>query len=208
LDRNDYWQCAYVIAKGEFDTIKQKGLPAFRSDLESVAPFLRGRTDELKSWDDIKLLSVAVDRLRHWSRTGLLCIGDSAHAMSPIGGVGINLAIQDAVAAANILAQPLLQGNVTDERLQAVQRRREFPTRLTQGFQVFAHERFIGPALSRRAPLRKLPLPLKLLQQFPVLRRIPARMVGLGARPEHIHSPDATRNQVERFPASNKNIAF
>jgi 2-polyprenyl-6-methoxyphenol hydroxylase-like FAD-dependent oxidoreductase len=207
LDRDDYWQCAYVIAKGEFDAIKQKGLPAFRSDLETLAPFLRGRTDELKSWDDIKLLSVAVDRLRHWSRTGLLCIGDSAHAMSPIGGVGINLAIQDAVAAANILAQSLLDGNVTDEQLQAVQRRREFPTHLTQRFQVFGHERFISPALRRQAPLRNLPLPLKLLQQFPVLRRIPARLVGLGARPEHIHSPDATRNQVERLPASPKKIA-
>jgi 2-polyprenyl-6-methoxyphenol hydroxylase-like FAD-dependent oxidoreductase len=188
LNRDDYWQCAYVIPKGGFDGIKQKGLPAFRETIESVAPFLRGRTDDLKSWDDIKLLSVAVDRLRQWSRAGLLCIGDSAHAMSPIGGVGINLAIQDAVAAANLLTGPLLEGRVTDEQLEEVQKRREFPTRMTQGFQVFAHKRFIGPALSSPAPLRKLPLPFELLQHFPILRRIPARMLGLGFRPEHIRS--------------------
>jgi 2-polyprenyl-6-methoxyphenol hydroxylase-like FAD-dependent oxidoreductase len=207
LDRDDYWQCAYVIAKGEFAAIKQKGLPAFRQGLESVAPFLHGRTEELKSWDDIKLLSVAVDRLRQWSRPGLLCIGDSAHAMSPIGGVGINLAIQDAVAAANILAQSLAQGQVTVDQLQQVQKRREFATRITQGFQVFAHRRFIGPALSRQAPVRRLPLPLKLLKEFPILRRIPARMVGLGVRPEHIRSPDANRNQVPRTPVNPAKVA-
>lgn len=188
LDRGDYWQCAYVIQKGEFDALQRKGLPAFREELESTARFLRGRTDELKSWDDVKLLSVAVDRLRDWSRAGLLCIGDSAHAMSPIGGVGINLAIQDAVAAANILAQPLLQSDVSEEKLQAVQERREFPTRMTQNLQVFVHKHFIGSAMNRRGPLRSLPLPLKLLQHFPVLRRIPARMIGLGFRPEHIHT--------------------
>jgi 2-polyprenyl-6-methoxyphenol hydroxylase-like FAD-dependent oxidoreductase len=188
LDRGDYWQCAYVIQKGEFDSIQHKGLPAFRETIESVAPFLRGRTDELRSWDDIKLLSVAVDRLQHWSRAGLLCIGDSAHAMSPVGGVGINLAIQDAVAAANILAQPLLESRVSERTLQAVQERREFPTRMTQKLQVFVHKHFIGSAMSRRGPLRSLPLPLKLLQHFAILRRIPARMLGLGFRPEHIHS--------------------
>ncbi|MGA7632408.1 MAG: FAD-dependent oxidoreductase [Terriglobales bacterium] len=188
LDRGDYWQCAYVIQKGEFDSIQHKGLPAFRETIESVAPFLRGRTDELRSWDDIKLLSVAVDRLQHWSRAGLLCIGDSAHAMSPVGGVGINLAIQDAVAAANILAQPLLESRVSERTLQAVQERREFPTRMTQKLQVLVHKHFIGSAMSRRGPLRSLPLPLKLLQHFAILRRIPARMLGLGFRPEHIHS--------------------
>jgi 2-polyprenyl-6-methoxyphenol hydroxylase-like FAD-dependent oxidoreductase len=198
LNRDAYWQCACVIPKGGFDAIRQKGLPAFRADIESVAPFLRGRTDELKQWDDIKLLSVAVDRLRRWSRPGLLCIGDSAHAMSPIGGVGINLAIQDAVAAANILAQPLLKGGLTDERLHAVQERREFSTRMTQGFQVFAHKRFIRPALSGRSPVRRLPLPLKLLQKFPILRRIPARMLGLGFRPEHVRSPDVNLNQLAK----------
>jgi 2-polyprenyl-6-methoxyphenol hydroxylase-like FAD-dependent oxidoreductase len=207
LDRDDYWQCAFVIAKGEFDAIQQKGLPAFRHDLESVAPFLRGRTEELKSWDDIKLLSVAVDRLRQWSRPGLLCIGDSAHAMSPIGGVGINLAIQDAVATANILAQSLSQRQSIDDQVQQVQKRRDFATRITQGFQVFAHRRFIGPALSRQSPVRTLPLPLKLLKQFPILRRIPARMVGLGVRPEHIHSPDASRNSASRTPTKPHKIA-
>lgn len=190
LNRGDYWQCAYVIPKGGFEAIQQKGLPAFRVEIESVAPFLRGRTQELKEWDDIKLLSVAVDRLRRWSQTGLLCIGDCAHAMSPIGGVGINLAIQDAVAAANILAWPLLRGAVTDGLLREVQKRREFPTRVTQGFQVFVHQRFIGRALRSRGPIRRLPLPLKLLQKFPVLRRIPARMLGLGLRPEHVRTAD------------------
>jgi 2-polyprenyl-6-methoxyphenol hydroxylase-like FAD-dependent oxidoreductase len=195
LNRGEYWQCACVIPKGGFDTIQQKGLPVFREDIDSVAPFLRGRTHELREWNDIKLLSVAVDRLRRWSRAGLLCIGDCAHAMSPIGGVGINLAIQDAVAAANSLAQPLLRGTVTDSVLHGVQKRREFPTRMTQGFQVFAHKRFIDPALRHRAPLRKLPVPLKLLKDFPVLRRIPARMLGLGFRPEHIQTADANRNR-------------
>jgi 2-polyprenyl-6-methoxyphenol hydroxylase-like FAD-dependent oxidoreductase len=190
LDRDDYWQCAYVIEKGAFDAIQQRGLPAFREEIGSVAPFLRERAGELKDWSDIKLLSVAVDRLRKWSRSGLLCIGDSAHTMSPIGGVGINLAIQDAVAAANILARELLQGPVSAERLSEVQRRREFPTRMTQGLQVFAHKKFIGPALRSKAPVRKLPLPLKLLQRFPVLRRIPARVVGVGFRPEHVRTPD------------------
>jgi 2-polyprenyl-6-methoxyphenol hydroxylase-like FAD-dependent oxidoreductase len=190
LDRGDYWQCAYVIPKGAFDAIRQKGLPSFREDIVSVAPFLRGRVDEIKDWNDIKLLSVAVDRLRQWSRPGLLCIGDSAHAMSPIGGVGINLAIQDAVAAANILAQPLLGGAVGQEQLREVQQRREYPTRMTQSFQVFAHKRLLGPALSNETQIRRLPLPFKLLQQFPVLRRIPARLVGLGFRPEHVHTPD------------------
>jgi 2-polyprenyl-6-methoxyphenol hydroxylase-like FAD-dependent oxidoreductase len=191
LNRGDYWQCAYVIPKGGFAAIQKNGLPAFRRDLESVAPFLLGRTIELKDWSDIKLLSVAVDRLRHWSRSGLLCIGDSAHAMSPIGGVGINLAIQDAVAAANILAPVFPTGASPDAHLHKVQARREFPTRMTQAVQVFAHKRFITRALATKAPLKRLPLPLALLKHFPILRRIPARMVGLGFRPEHIRTPDA-----------------
>jgi 2-polyprenyl-6-methoxyphenol hydroxylase-like FAD-dependent oxidoreductase len=196
LDRGDYWQCAYVIPKGGFAAIQQNGLPAFRKDLETVAPFLAGRTAELKDWDDIKILSVAVDRLRNWWRAGLLCIGDSAHAMSPIGGVGINLAIQDAVAAANILWEPLLHRAAIDEKLDEVQKRREYPTRMTQGLQVFAHKRFIGPALRSKAPIRRLPLPLQLLQRFPALRRIPARVVGLGFRPEHVRTPDANQRSV------------
>ena len=197
LDRGEYWQCAYVIPKGGLDAIQQRGLASFHDEIASVAPFLRERLSEVKDWNDVKLLSVAVDRLRQWSRSGLLCIGDSAHAMSPIGGVGINLAIQDAVAAANILAGPLAKGAVTDERLRDVQRRREFPTRVTQGVQVFAHKRFIGPAMRNARPLTSLPLPLKLLQMFPILRRIPARLVGLGVRPEHVHTPD-TQPQSSR----------
>ena len=204
LDRGDYWQCAYVIAKGEFDAIKKRGLPAFREDIETVAPFLRGRTAELKNWDDIKLLSVAVDRLRNWSRPGLLCIGDSAHAMSPIGGVGINLAIQDAVAAANILWHPLLNGAASEEELRKVQKRREFPMRMIQGFQVFAHKRFIGPALNVKGRIQRLPLPMKLLKQFPVLRRIPARFIGIGPRPEHVRSPDANFAAFQRATPNSK----
>jgi 2-polyprenyl-6-methoxyphenol hydroxylase-like FAD-dependent oxidoreductase len=190
LNRDDYWQCAYVIPKGGFDGIRQKGLPAFREDIGRVAPFLSERTQELKDWNDIKLLTVALDRLRQWWRSGLLCLGDSAHAMSPVGGVGINLAIQDAVAAANILAEPLLRGaradSDLDPRLRVVQKRREFPTRMTQRFQVIAHKRFLGPALGNDAEIRRLPLALRLLQRFPILRRIPARVVGMGFRPEHV----------------------
>jgi len=189
LDRGDYWQCAFVIPKGEFATIQQRGLPEFRETIESIAPFLRGRTGELKDWNDVKLLSVAVDRLRQWSRPGLVCIGDSAHAMSPIGGVGINLAIQDAVATANILWQTFSNAATIDKHLHRVQDCREFPTRMTQRVQVFAHKRFIGPALGRRTAIQRLPLPMKLLQRFPILRRIPARIVGLGFRPEHVHCP-------------------
>jgi 2-polyprenyl-6-methoxyphenol hydroxylase-like FAD-dependent oxidoreductase len=155
-----------------------------------VAPFLRTRVDELKDWNDISLLPVTVDRLRQWSRPGLLCIWDSAHAMSPVGGVGINLAIQDAVAAANILARPLLGGRVTDAQLREVQQRREFPTRMTQALQIFAHERLLTSALNGQARSRRPPLLLRLLRRFPVLRRIPARMVGVGFRPEHIRTPD------------------
>ena len=188
LNRADYWQCAYVIPKGGIEVIRQKGLAAFREDIKSLAPFLRGRTDELKDWNDIKLLTVAVDRLRRWWRSGLLCLGDSAHAMSPVGGVGINLAIQDAVAAANILTQSLLRGVVRDEQLRKVQERREYPTRMTQRFQLFAHRHLLRPALSHKTRIRQLPLAFKLLRRFPVLRRIPARLLGLGFRPEHVRT--------------------
>jgi 2-polyprenyl-6-methoxyphenol hydroxylase-like FAD-dependent oxidoreductase len=195
LDRGDYWQCAYVIPKGGFDEIRKRGLPSFRADIAKTAPFLEGRVDELKDWSDIRLLSVAVDRLRQWSRPGLLCIGDAAHAMSPVGGVGINLAIQDAVAAANILARPLLSGSVTDAHLREVQGRRTFPTRMTQAFQILAHKRVLTPtlnklALNKQNTFRRLPLPFKLLEWFPALRRIPARLIGVGFRPEHVRTPD------------------
>jgi 2-polyprenyl-6-methoxyphenol hydroxylase-like FAD-dependent oxidoreductase len=191
VNRGDYWQCAYVIAKGNAEVIRQQGLPAFREGIASAAPFLRGRTVELKDWDDVKLLTVAVDHLRQWWRSGRLCLGDSAHAMSPVGGVGINLAIQDAVAAANILVPSLLRGTVSNEHLRKVQERREFPTRMTQRFQVFAHKKVLAPTLGKATPIRRLPFPLKLLQRFPLLRRIPARMLGMGFRPEHVRTPQA-----------------
>jgi 2-polyprenyl-6-methoxyphenol hydroxylase-like FAD-dependent oxidoreductase len=193
LNRGDYWQCAYVISKGGFTAIQQKGLTAFCEDIAAVAPFTRDRTAAWKDWDEIKLLTVAVDRLRRWSRPGLLCIGDSAHAMSPVGGVGINLAIQDAVATANILWEPLKNRAAIDAHLDRVQKRREFAARMTQTVQVFAHKRLIKPALNHQAPIQRLPLPLALLKNFPVLRRIPARAVGLGARPEHVRTPDSHR---------------
>jgi 2-polyprenyl-6-methoxyphenol hydroxylase-like FAD-dependent oxidoreductase len=196
LNRGDYWQCAYVIAKGAFDDMKREGLPAFRQGLLELAPSLSDRTEVLKDWSDISLLSVSVDRLREWSRTGLLCIGDSAHAMSPVGGVGINLAIQDAVAAANALAQALLDRAPLDDFCRAIQKRREFPTRMTQSAQLFAHKNFIRPALSHKQAVQKLPLALRLLQQFPMLRRIPARLIGVGVRPEHIHTTDAHHHQA------------
>jgi 2-polyprenyl-6-methoxyphenol hydroxylase-like FAD-dependent oxidoreductase len=174
--------------------MKREGLPAFRQGLLELAPSLGNRTEALKDWSDISLLSVSVDRLREWSRTGLLCIGDSAHAMSPVGGVGINLAIQDAVAAANALAQALLERAPLDDLCRAIQKRREFPTKLTQSAQLFAHKNFIRPALSHRQAVQKLPLALRLLKQFPMLRRISARLIGLGVRPEHIRTRDTHRH--------------
>jgi 2-polyprenyl-6-methoxyphenol hydroxylase-like FAD-dependent oxidoreductase len=190
LNREDYWQCAYVIPKGGFDQIRLDGLEAFRGEIERLAPYLSDRVSELGDWSDIKLLTVAVDRLRVWHRPGLLCIGDAAHAMSPIGGVGINLAIQDAVAAANILAPRLLQGTVNEDDLRAVQRRREFPTRATQKLQLFVQNRVIGQVLQGTGKLSP-PLAVRLLAQWPLLRRIPARLIGLGFRPEHVKLPAA-----------------
>ncbi|MGA9865684.1 MAG: FAD-dependent oxidoreductase [Acetobacteraceae bacterium] len=195
LDRGDYWQCAFVIAKGGFDAIRENGLPAFRERIATVAPYLADRVDELADWDHIKLLTVSVDRLRRWYRPGLLCIGDAAHAMSPVGGVGINLAIQDAVATANILTPSLLRGMPTPDELSRVQRRRELPTRVTQRAQVFVQDRvFRGVLGSTRTPT--LPLALRLLRRFPRLRRLPARLVGMGIRPEHVvnRSPRPARN--------------
>ncbi len=189
LDRDDYWQCGFVIPKGDIEEIRSRGLEAFRQAITEVAPFLHDRVAELKSWDDVKLLTVAVDRLRRWHRPGLLCIGDAAHAMSPIGGVGINLAIQDAVAAANILAAPLRSGPVPETTLGKVQVRREFPTRMTQGLQLLIQNRVISRVLAGHKQLT-LPWPLRLLRSFPVLRRIPARLIGMGFRPEHVRTPD------------------
>jgi 2-polyprenyl-6-methoxyphenol hydroxylase-like FAD-dependent oxidoreductase len=192
IHRGDYWQCAFVIPKGSAEAVKQRGLPQFRATICDLAPWLGERVDELKSWDDIKLLTVAVDRLTQWHRPGLLCIGDAAHAMSPIGGVGINLAIQDAVAAANILAAPLRAHAMAPHYLRAVQKRREWPTRATQAIQIFVQNRVIARALAfTESP--KPPLPAKLLNRLPWLRRIPARLLGLGVRPEHVQTPDAAR---------------
>lgn len=191
LNREDYWQCAYVIPKGGFDQIRQGGLTAFRGEITRLAPYLGDRIGELDDWSDIKLLTVAVDRLRVWHRPGMLCIGDAAHTMSPIGGVGINLAIQDAVAAANILAPRLLQGAATEDDLQAVQRRREFPTRATQRLQLFVQNRVIGRVLQSTGKPSP-PLLLRLLGHWPLLRRIPARLIGIGFRPEHVKLPAAT----------------
>jgi 2-polyprenyl-6-methoxyphenol hydroxylase-like FAD-dependent oxidoreductase len=189
LDRGDYWQCAFVIPKGGAEEVRQRGLQAFRADIVELAPLLKDRVTELQSWDDLKLLSVKVDRLRDWYRPGLLCIGDAAHAMSPIGGVGINLAIQDAVAAANRLAGPLRSGQVGIEVLADVQRRRTFPTRATQRMQLFAQNNFLRQVLSSRE-LPTPPWPMRLMNRFPLLLRIPGRVVGLGFRPEHIATPD------------------
>jgi 2-polyprenyl-6-methoxyphenol hydroxylase-like FAD-dependent oxidoreductase len=185
IDRGDYWQCAYIIRKGAADEIRRRGLPSLRDEIATLIPFAHDRVDELSDWDDIKLLTVRVDRLRQWCRPGLLCIGDAAHAMSPIGGVGINLAVQDAVAAANILTPWLRQGALATDHLRAVQRRRELPTRLTQHLQVFLQDRVISRVLSsRQRP--SLPLLLRLMRRWPLLRRIPARVVGIGFRPEHV----------------------
>ncbi len=190
LDRGKYWQCGFVIPKGGREARESRGLTAFRSEIAGLAPFLANRVDALKSWDDIKLLSVALDRLKNWSRPGLLFIGDAAHAMSPIGGVGVNLAVQDAVAAANILAEPLRRGPVTSELLESVQRRREWPASATQAVQRFIQNRVVGNVLAG-GEFGKLPLPLRLLRAFPLLRRLPARLIGMGFRPEHIRSPEA-----------------
>ncbi len=186
LNRGDYWQCAYLIRKGDFEQIKNRGLEAFRADIVAVAPFLRDRTDELKGWEQIKLLTVLVDRLQKWYRPGLLCIGDAAHAMSPIGGVGINLAIQDAVATANLLGERLSRGTVSIADLQRVQFRRELPTRITQTAQVFIQNRLIRQILGSDEQIQ-LPWILRVLMRWPFLRRIPARLIGIGFRPEHVN---------------------
>jgi 2-polyprenyl-6-methoxyphenol hydroxylase-like FAD-dependent oxidoreductase len=191
IDRGDYWQCAYVVPKGAADEIRAKGLPAFRADVAHAAPELARVVDTLQDWDQVKLLSVSLDRLTRWWRPGLLAIGDAAHAMSPVGGVGINLAVQDAVAAANILAAPLARGEDVDPLLQKVQDRRMFPTRVVQGAQKAIHDRILTPLVIRKAVLDKVPLALRLFDRIALLRRIPARLVGLGVRREHIRSPDA-----------------
>jgi 2-polyprenyl-6-methoxyphenol hydroxylase-like FAD-dependent oxidoreductase len=193
FDRGDYWQCAYVIPKGGIERVKSEGLEAFRGRVVEMSPFLSDRVGELKTWDDVKLLSVTVDRLQKWWRPGLICIGDAAHAMSPIGGVGINMAVQDAVAAANRLAGPLRAGKATDEDLKAIEERRTLPMRFTQSLQLAIQRRIISPVLaSQQRP--KPPAFFKLFNTFPVLRRIPALLIGIGIRPEHVRTPEAAPN--------------
>src|SRR5438094_1709065 len=188
LDRGDYWQCGFVIPKGGFDKIKAHGLLQFQNEIVSFAGFLRDRVTELDDWSKIKLLTVQINRLREWCREGLLCIGDSAHAMSPAGGVGINLAIQDAVATANLLAAKLRRGPVHIGDLRTVQARREWPTRLIQGMQIFIHRRVVTGRTSDEKKT-SLPFVFRLLKWLPILRQLPARFIGVGPRPEHIHSP-------------------
>ena len=200
FDRGDYWQCAYVIPKGGIERLKSEGIEAFRGQVVEMSPFLSDRVGELKSWDDVKLLSVTVDRLQKWWRPGLICIGDAAHAMSPIGGVGINMAVQDAVAAANRLAGPLRAGKLMDADLQAIEDRRTLPMRFTQRLQLTVQQRIISRVLaSQERP--KPPLFLKLFGVFPILRRIPARLIGIGIRPEHVHTPEAAP-LVKQSPAA------
>jgi 2-polyprenyl-6-methoxyphenol hydroxylase-like FAD-dependent oxidoreductase len=194
LDRGEYWQCAFVIQKGGFETFRARGLQTLRDEIVTIAPFFHDRVDdELREWDDVKLLTVVVDRLKRWWRPGLLCIGDAAHAMSPMGGVGINLAIQDAVAAANLLAAPLRAGTLSNRDLRAVEKRRLFPIQVTQAMQVFAARiiyRSIRAKLTPPSERKALPWPLRLLQRFPYLRRFPAKFIGVGVRPEHVHTPE------------------
>jgi 2-polyprenyl-6-methoxyphenol hydroxylase-like FAD-dependent oxidoreductase len=187
INRGEYWQCGHVIPKGGDARLRAAGLGAFRDRVAAIAPFMRDRVGHIRDWDDVRLLTVAVDRLERWHRPGLLCIGDAAHAMSPIGGVGINLAIQDAVAAANILAAPLRAGRTRLDDLERVQRRRLFPTRVTQWIQVIAQRRVITPILAGGGPSRP-PLALRLFKHLPILRRLPARLVGMGVRPEHVRT--------------------
>jgi 2-polyprenyl-6-methoxyphenol hydroxylase-like FAD-dependent oxidoreductase len=187
IDRGDYWQCGFLIPKGTSERLRARGLNAFLRRIGKLAPFVRERAGEIKSWEDVKLLTVAVDRLVQWYKPGLVCIGDAAHAMSPIGGVGINLAIQDAVAASNILAEPLRSGRLTVEHLRDLQHRRELPARLTQMMQVLIQNRVLKPVLeSSDAP--KVPLPFRLASRFPWLQRRAAQFVGMGIRPEHVRT--------------------
>jgi 2-polyprenyl-6-methoxyphenol hydroxylase-like FAD-dependent oxidoreductase len=191
LDRGDYWQCAYLIAKGSFEQLKAQGLGELQREIAATVPPLADRVAELDDWSKIAMLDVRVDRLDRWSRPGLLCIGDAAHAMSPIGGIGINLAIQDAVATANILTATLRAGKTpSDAEVHRIQERRMFPTKVTQAFQTFVQDRAIDP-LMHGVPVESPPLAARLIDEFPLLRRLPARLIGIGVRPEHIHTPDA-----------------
>jgi 2-polyprenyl-6-methoxyphenol hydroxylase-like FAD-dependent oxidoreductase len=192
LNRGEYWQCGYVIPKGQFEEMRRQAFEIFRAEITKLAPYTKDRVRELRGWDDVKLLTVRVDRLIEWCRPGLLCIGDAAHAMSPVGGVGINLAIQDAVAAANVLFKPLREGRITIDHLRRIQKRRELPTRVIQRLQVIVQRRIIARVLGETGPLKPA-LAVRLLARVPLLRRIPARIVGLGIRSEHV-TPELIRS--------------
>jgi 2-polyprenyl-6-methoxyphenol hydroxylase-like FAD-dependent oxidoreductase len=196
FDRGDYWQCAYVIAKGQYDVVKARGLDAFRNDIVSMAPILRSGMADVKTWDDVKLLTVAINRLKRWTRPGLLCIGDAAHAMSPVGGVGVNLAVQDAVATANLLAAKLASGRPSEDELDAVRRRREFPVRMTQAMQTVVQNNVISAALKPGDRPLRVPLFARIVNAVPWLQGITARFLALGVRPEHVNSPAAPGNSV------------
>jgi 2-polyprenyl-6-methoxyphenol hydroxylase-like FAD-dependent oxidoreductase len=194
FDRGDYWQCAYVIAKGQYDQMKARGLEAFRADVVSMAPILKAGMADVKTWDDVKLLTVTINRLTRWTRPGLLCIGDAAHAMSPVGGVGVNLAVQDAVATANLLAAKLLKGCPPEDELDAVRQRREFPVRATQAMQTLVQNRLISVALKPGDQPFKPPLLVRLVNAVPWLQGLTARLLAVGVRPEHVRSPQAPAN--------------
>ncbi len=190
INRGEHWQCGFVIPKGSAEAVRRRGVEAFRAEVAGLAAWAADRVGEIRDWDDVKLLTVKVDRLRQWSRPGLLCIGDAAHAMSPVGGVGINLAIQDAVATANLLWEPLRAGRPGADHLRRVQARRQWPTRVTQGLQLLVQRRVIAQTLQGGGGGRVTPpLVLRLLARYPFLQRLPARLVGIGVRSEHIHSP-------------------
>jgi 2-polyprenyl-6-methoxyphenol hydroxylase-like FAD-dependent oxidoreductase len=191
FDRGDYWQCAYVIAKNQYDVVKARGLEALREEIVRLAPILKSGISDVKSWDDVKLLTVAINRLKRWTRPGLLCIGDAAHAMSPVGGVGVNLAVQDAVATANLLAAKLASGCPPENELDAVRKRREFPVRMTQRMQVVVQNNIISVALKPGDAPLKAPVFARVINAVPWLQGITARFIGLGVRPEHVHSKEA-----------------
>ncbi len=191
INRGDYWQCAYVIPKGSFDALRERGLDNFRDQIVQIQPRFQDRVAEIADWNAVKLLEVRVDRLKRWHKPGLLLIGDAAHAMSPIGGVGVNLAIQDAVASANALAAPLCANTINEDVLSQIQRRRELPTIVTQRLQIFVQNMVVGKILATREKTMQPPSFTKLLTMFPALQRLPARLVGMGVRPEHVHTPAA-----------------
>jgi 2-polyprenyl-6-methoxyphenol hydroxylase-like FAD-dependent oxidoreductase len=201
FDRGDYWQCAYVIPKGQYGAVKAAGLDAFRDNIVSMVPILKSGMADVKRWDDVKLLTVAINRLKRWTQPGLLCIGDAAHAMSPVGGVGVNLAVQDAVATANLLAAKLVNGCPPENQLDAVRRRREFPVRMTQTMQVAVQNNIISAALQPGDRPLKAPLFARVINAVPWLQGITARFVGLGVRPEHVRSPEAPKADGESLGA-------